>query len=208
MLLDHRSHTDTEHRDTWRTDPRIAAGLFTLLRPCHIDGCASAENHLLPEYFTREDNCLQLDWIEEAKRRGVPPALYANPPFSKEDARAAVAHNGMANFFRKARAEAERGMYSQWIFRARPGEQWFPWTLASRIYFIVGRVGFVDSATGRIDNEQTENHAVAEFIPGEFPFMSSGVPLNRDDIIAAGMKAIKKQKFPLLTIRYEQVTSS
>lgn len=208
MLLSHRSKTQIEHRDTWRTDPRIAAGLFTLLRPCHIDGCASDENHILANYFTREDNCLQLDWIAEAKRRGVEPALYANPPFSKEDSRAIVPHNGMARFFRKARAEAERGMYSQWLFRARPGEQWFPWMLASRIYFIVGRVGFVDSATGKIDTEQTENHAIAEFIPGELPFMASGVPINRDDILAAGMKALVLNNFPILTTRYEQLTAS
>lgn len=208
MLLDHRSNTEMEHRDTWRTDPRIAAGLFETLRPCAVDGCASDQNHLLPEYFTRADNCLQLDWMAEAKNRGVAPALYANPPFSKEDARTAVAHNGMANFFRKARFEAERGMYSQWLFRARPGEKWFPWFLASRIYFIVGRVGFVDSSTGRIDNDQTENHAVAEFIPGEHPFMATGLPLNRDDLLATGEKAIKHGKYPLLTERYAQLIIS
>lgn len=208
MLLNHRSNTAAADRDTWRTDPRIAAGLFEILRPCHIDGCASSENHLLPEYFTQQDNCLQLDWMAEAGKRGVAPALYANPPFSKEDTRAAIAHNGMANFFGKARAEAERGMYSQWLFRARPGENWFPWFLASRIWFIVGRIGFVDPATGRIDNDQTENHAVAEFIPGEFPFMASGLPLNRDDIIAAGSKVIEAGKFPVMTMRYEQLTAS
>lgn len=208
MLLDHLSNTEMEHRDTWRTDPRIAAGLFETLRPCSLDGCASDENHLLPEFFTRTDNCLQLDWMAEAKRRGVAPALYANPPFSKEDARAAVAHNGMANFFRKARKESERGVYSQWLFRARPGEKWFPWFLASRIYFIIGRVGFVDSSTGRIDNDQTENHAVAEFIPGEHPFMATGLPLNRDDLLAAGEKALKTGKYSLLTERYAQLIIS
>lgn len=205
MLLDHRSNTAIEHRDTWRTDPRIAAGLFTLLRPCHIDGCASNQNHLLPEYFTREDNCLQLSWSDEAKRRGVQPALFANPPFSKEDTYAATAHNGMANFFRKAREEAESGVYSQWLFRARPGEKWFPWTQASRIWFIVGRVGFIDPTSGKIDNEQTENHCVAEFIPGETPFLATGLPLNRDDIIAAGEQAIKQRKFPVITRRYEDL---
>lgn len=207
MLLDHRSYTAVEQRDTWRTDPRIAAGLFTLLRPCHIDGCASNQNHLLPEYFTREDNCLQLSWSAEAKRRRVPPALFANPPFSKEDTYAATAHNGMANFFRKAREEAESGVYSQWLFRARPGEKWFPWMLASRIWFIVGRVGFIDPTTGKIDNEQTENHCVAEFIPGETPFLATGLPLNRDDIIAAGEQAIKQGKFPVITMRYEDLLS-
>lgn len=206
MLLDHRSHTAAEHRDTWRTDPRIAAGLFELLRPCHVDACASAENHLLPEFFTREDNCLQLDWMAETKRRGVLPALYANPPFSKEDSRAATPHNGMGNFFRKARVEAERGAYSQWLFRARPGENWFPWQLASRIWFIVGRVGFVDSATGKIDNEQTENHCVAEFIPGEHPILAAGLPINRDDILAAGAAAISSGKYGLITIRYKNLS--
>lgn len=207
MLLDHLSNTAVEHRDTWRTDPRIIAGLFTLLRPCHIDACASNENHLLPEYFTREDNCLQLNWDDEASRREVPAAVFANPPFSKEDPRAVVPHNGMANFFSKARTEAENGVYSQWVFRARPGEKWFPWLLASRIWFIVGRVGFIDPSTGKIDNEQTENHCVAEFIPGEFPFMATGLALNRDDIIAVGEKSIERNEYPVITKRYVDLLS-
>ncbi|AOO60026.1 hypothetical protein AN237_26085 (plasmid) [Raoultella ornithinolytica] len=207
MILDHRSHTAMEHRDSWRTDPRMAAGLFEVLRPCSIDGCASDENHLLPEYFTRQDNCLQLDWKGEAKRRGVQPAVYVNPPYSKEDLRAKSPHNGMANFFKKAREEAERGVYSQWFFRARPGEGWFPWLLASRVWFIVGRVGFVSSETLMIDDQQTENHCVAEFIPGEFPFMATGMALNRDDVISAGQKAIYSNKYPVITARYEQIMS-
>lgn len=210
MLLDHRSQTPTELRDIWRTDPRFAAGLFALLRPCAIDGCASAENHLLTEYFTRENNCLQLDWKAEAERRGVEAALYFNPPFSKEDARAPISHNGMANFFRKARQEAENGVYSQWLFRARPGEGWFPWRLASRIWFVEGRVSFLDAASGQLDNEQTENHAIAEFIPGEHPFLAPGFPISRDEILSAGEKLLRRhgEKYPFLTERYEQLMNT
>lgn len=210
MLLDHRSQTPADLRDIWRTDPRFAAGLFALLRPCSIDGCASHENHLLTEYFTREDNCLQLDWKAETQRRGVEPALYFNPPFSKEDARAPIAHNGMANFFRKARLEAERGVYSQWLFRARPGEGWFPWRLASRIWFIEGRVSFINASTGQLDDDQTENHAVAEFIPGEQPFLAPGFPLSRDEILASGERFLEKgtEKYPFLTKRYEQLMNN
>ncbi|CAI2521315.1 phage N-6-adenine-methyltransferase [Serratia liquefaciens] len=209
MILDHRSLTPAELRDIWRTDPRIVAGLFTLLRPCSIDGCASDENHLLPDYFTQKMNCLQLDWKAEAECRGVVPALYFNPPFSKEDSRAPVAHNGMANFFRKAREEAEAGVYSMWLFRARPGELWFPWRLASRIWFIEGRVSFVNAATGMLDDDQTENHAVAEFIPGEHPFMATGFPLPRDEILSIGERVITNEpdKYPILTDRYDQLSS-
>ncbi|KON62800.1 DNA N-6-adenine-methyltransferase (Dam) [Komagataeibacter europaeus] len=209
MILDHRSLTPAELRDIWRTDPRIAAGLFALLHPCSIDGCASDENHLLPDYFTREMNCLQMDWKDESRRRDVEPAIYFNPPFSKEDARAPVAHNGMANFFRKARREAEAGVYSMWLFRARPGELWFPWRLASRIWFIEGRVSFVNAGTGLLDDDQTENHAVAEFIPGEYPFMCAGFPLSRDEILSAGEQVItrKPNKYPILTNRYDQLSN-
>lgn len=82
----------------------------------------------------------------------------------------------------------------------------FPWQLASRIWFIVGRVGFVDSATGKIDNEQTENHCVAEFIPGEHPIIAAGLPINRDDILAAGAAAISSGKYGLITIRYKNLS--
>ncbi|ENG6269766.1 hypothetical protein ABU553_003730 [Yersinia enterocolitica] len=207
MLLDHRSLTPAELRDIWQTDPRIAAGMFSLLRPCSIDGCASDSNHLLPHYFTREDNCLELDWHTETNRRGVEPAIYFNPPFSKEDANAAVPHNGMANFFKKARQQAEKGVYSQWLFRARPGEGWFPWYLASRIYFIVGRVAFVDASSGQLDNNQTENHAIAEFIPGNFPIMAAGLPLQRDALIAAGERLLEQQAnhYAILSKRHEQL---
>ncbi len=208
MILDHRSHTRAELRDIWRTDPRVAAGLFSLLRPCEIDGCASDENHLLPHYFTKSDNCLSMDWKAEAARRGVAPTLFFNPPFSKEDLRPAIPHNGMSNFFKKARSEAERDVYSQWLFRARPGENWFPWQLASRIWFIVGRVSFINAETGELDDNQTENHAIAEFIPGEKPFMATGFPINRDDILSEGAKLLRNSdNFPILTKRYEQMIS-
>ena len=206
MILDHRSHTKKEHRDTWRTDPRMAAGFFEIFRPCSVDGCAGDENHLLPNYFTREDNCLSLDWSAKINEVGVSPAVYVNPPFSREDKSAPVRHNGMKNFFMKAREEAEKGVYSQWFFRARTGEGWFPWHLASRIWFIVGRVAFVDSETMQLDEQQTENHCVAEFIPGEFPLMAPGFPIHRDDIISAGMRAIESRKYQLITERYEQLS--
>ena len=95
MLLNHRSNTAAADRDTLRTDPRIAAGLFEILRPCHIDGCGSSENHLLPKHFKQHDNCFQLYWMSEAGRCDVSWHSTPTLPFSKQDTCVTIAYNGM-----------------------------------------------------------------------------------------------------------------
>lgn len=39
-----------------------------------VDACASAENALLPRYWTKDDDCTRQDWTGEV--------VYCNPPFS------------------------------------------------------------------------------------------------------------------------------
>lgn len=38
-----------------------------------LDACASHQNHLLPKYYTKEDNCLEQDWTGEV--------VYCHPMF-------------------------------------------------------------------------------------------------------------------------------
>lgn len=38
-----------------------------------LDACASKENHLLPKYYTKEQNCLKQDWTNEV--------VYCHPMF-------------------------------------------------------------------------------------------------------------------------------
>ena len=65
-----------------------------------FDACASAENYKLPNYFTKEQDALTIDWYETAVKNDLPPRFWMNPPYS----------TGMQDaFLAKARAEAKRG---------------------------------------------------------------------------------------------------
>ena len=53
------SATPPEHRDSWQTPPEIFAALNRDFRFV-ADVAASAQNHLLPVYFTEQDDALAL----------------------------------------------------------------------------------------------------------------------------------------------------
>lgn len=55
------STTPPEHRDSWQTPPEIFAALDRDFRFV-ADVAASAQNHLLPVYFTEKDDALAQDW--------------------------------------------------------------------------------------------------------------------------------------------------
>ncbi|WP_020469308.1 DNA N-6-adenine-methyltransferase [Zavarzinella formosa] len=61
-----------EIRGCWRTSPAVfnkLEGIFGFT----IDACADRDNHLLPRYWTEEDDALTQDWSEER--------VFCNPPF-------------------------------------------------------------------------------------------------------------------------------
>ena len=53
------STTPPEHRDSWQTPPEIFAALHQEFRFV-TDVAASAQNHLLPVYFSEKDDALAL----------------------------------------------------------------------------------------------------------------------------------------------------
>lgn len=118
--------------DEWGTPPELIAALN--LKADTLDVCASAENHKFPQYWTKEDDCLEKDWPREQW-------CWMNPPFSKA-----------LRFFEKAAKEAAKGSKVIAIYKASNLEAkvWqeviFPH--ASAILFIKGRTNYVIDGKG------------------------------------------------------------
>ena len=117
------------NRHDWQTPPE-------LFEPLHaefgftLDAAASAENALLPRYWTAEDDALTQDWTGER--------VYCNPPYGRSGHR----------FIRKA-AE-RRAAVAVLLVPARPDTAaWHECVLGvAEIRFIRGRVRFVGAQHG------------------------------------------------------------
>lgn len=78
--------------DEWRTPPDLFAALSATYGPFTLDAAASASNHLLPRYFTKETSALERSWAA-ATTNG---RAWLNPPYSR---------GSLDPFMAKARAE-------------------------------------------------------------------------------------------------------
>lgn len=95
------------------------------------DVCASKENYKLPDYWTKEDNALIKDWIDNC---------WMNPPFDKN----------LSKWVRKAHTEAlKHGGTKVCLIPVRSNTVW--WAEVCRdaeIRFINGEVNFNDEPRG------------------------------------------------------------
>lgn len=73
----------TKQSDRWATPDNKyeeACELFQVVPS--IDVCADADNTKCSIWFDEQMDALSLDWVEEAKKLGVPPIFWMNPPYS------------------------------------------------------------------------------------------------------------------------------
>jgi site-specific DNA-methyltransferase (adenine-specific) len=95
------------------------------------DVCASALNHKLPDYWTKEDNALAKDWIGNC---------WMNPPFSRD----------LNKWVKKACNDAERfGGTKVCLIPVRSNTKWWAEVcVKAEIRFINGEVNFNDEERG------------------------------------------------------------
>lgn len=121
----------TSNKKDWTTPRRLFDELndefhFTL------DACASEENHLCDKYYTKENSCLNKEWINET--------VFINPPYGRE----------IFYFVRKCWLEALcNDIKIVALLPARTDTKWFHTYIykfrRARIKFIEGRLKFGNS---------------------------------------------------------------
>ena len=117
----------TSTTDDWATPQYI---FDELDKEFHFttDVCADEKNHKCANYFTKEDNGLEQDWIAEC---------YMNPPYGRE----------IGKWVKKAYDAALKGATVVCLLPSRTDTAWFQdFCLKSKdIRFIRGRLKFGDS---------------------------------------------------------------
>ncbi len=105
-----------------------------------LDVAASETNRKCPFYFSKAANALTQDWVESARRAGIPPVFWCNPPYSR----------GMVEaFVQKAYEESQRGATVVMLLPTRTEQPWFHDIVLpnAEIRFIRKRIRFVGGTT-------------------------------------------------------------
>jgi phage N-6-adenine-methyltransferase len=134
--------------DQWETKDTLIKECYELLGTLlekhpviTIDAFASKHNKKAPVYFSREENALLLDWVEEARKRSncfERDLFFANPPYSQQMIGKCVA---------KMHREAVKGCWIIGLLPVSTSSKWWhryikPLPLTHQ-HFLEGRRSFI-----------------------------------------------------------------
>jgi phage N-6-adenine-methyltransferase len=131
-----------------------------------IDAAAADYNAKIERFFSEDMDALSMDWVEEAKRLGVAPRFWLNPPYGrgeepcprpfKKCKKKACKERGhhikkripsVGDFACHAAKQADNGATVGALLPARTGKNWYfdhVWDRADALVFWKGRIKFLD----------------------------------------------------------------
>ena len=120
-------HTTEKGTDDWRTPREFFEKLNSEFNFV-IDAAASAQNAMLPRFWTKEDDALSKPWHHEGG------AIWCNPPYGRD----------VGRWVRKAWEESQNGATVVMLIFARTDTAWWhDWAVrATEIVFVRGRLRF------------------------------------------------------------------
>jgi hypothetical protein len=158
------SDLDSDLKNSWGTDPVVFSALnkeFSF----GIDAAASKLNALLPVFFTKEDDALNIDWSKKFRTLGT-NAVFCNPPYAK-------------------------GVTSVFLVPATLDAQWLPIKEISEIRIVTGgRLSFYHPVSGKKINGNTKGSMFVIFRPSSMP--CSIRLIDRNELIAMGSESLEK----------------
>lgn len=115
-----------------------------------MDLCASDDHHLCRPYFTKDQSCLDHNWVEYGYTG------FCNPPYSKIDP-----------FLEKAYEQQDRGFTSVFLIPDFNGEERFlnVFENATRIVHLTPRISFIRPDSGKKYSGNNRGSVVLEFAP-------------------------------------------
>ncbi|HAB24645.1 MAG TPA: phage N-6-adenine-methyltransferase [Pantoea sp.] len=174
------SSTPVDIRDLWQTPPEIFAALNRDFRFV-ADVAASAQNHLLPTYFTEQNDALAQEWA------GRLPIGFAwcNPPYSD-----------ITPWVQKAAEECRKGIGTVMLVPADTSVGWFSMARNSctEVRFIIdGRLSFIRADTGKPVNGNNKGSMLLIWNPFTSDFGITGY-VSRDTLMAIGRKLLSDRE--------------
>lgn len=145
------STTDVSIRNCWRT-PKWFFRFFDAQYNFSADVAASAENALVPRFFTEAENALDGFWGD------VGGTVWCNPPY-----------DDISPWVWGAEQSARAGTGTLMLVPADPGVHWFQESLESvhRVIWITeGRIRFLHPDTGEPENGNMKGSVLLEWQPG------------------------------------------
>ena len=168
------SDLDEDMKNSWGTDPVIFNALNKEFN-FGIDITASNDNALLPVFFTKEQDALNIDWSTKFRTLGT-NSVFCNPPYGK---------GFIKKFFNKAIEQKAKGVTSVFLVPATLDAQWLPINEISEIRIITGgRLSFYHPTTGKKVNGNTKGSMFVIFRPSNMPL--SIRLIDRGELLALG----------------------
>lgn len=141
-----KSHYAQSNRQDWQTPPELFAKLdarFDFV----VDAAASEKNALCKLYWTKETDGLKQDWT------ALHGWIFCNPPYGKDT----------KLWLKKGAEESQIGGSSVLLVNSNTETNYWGewvWPYAREIWFIKGRVPYIDPDTGRPCNGNTKGQAL------------------------------------------------
>lgn len=116
----------SSYKDDWETPQRLFDELNSEFN-FTTDVCASEENKKCSVYFTKENSCLDKEWVG---------TCWMNPPYGRV----------ISSFLKKAYEESVKGVTTVCLIPARTDTKyWHDYCMKGEVRFIKGRLKFSDS---------------------------------------------------------------
>ena len=174
------SDLDADMKNSWGTDPEIFNAINKEFN-FSLDAAANDKNHLVPNYLTKEDDSLSIDWSENIRMYGSTnfDTVWLNPPYGKGFIKA---------FMNKCIEQKEKGVTSVLLVPATLDAQWLPINEISEIRIVTGgRLSFYHPETNKKVNGNTKGSMFVIFRPSKMPCVVRMV--DRNELIELGTRA-------------------
>lgn len=123
--------------DAWAT-PQDWFDKRNAIEKFQVDVCAAEDTAKCPIYYTKENSCLDKDWLtDEDDKLFNTTVCFMNPPYGRE----------IGKFVKKAYEQSYRGCRVVCLLPARTDTKWFhEYCADAEIEFIEGRLTFGSDA--------------------------------------------------------------
>jgi len=168
------SDLDDDMKNSWGTDPAVFNAMNKEFN-FGLDAAASDENHLIPNYLTREQDALTVDWELKFKWSEI-KSVWVNPPYGR---------GYIKKFMNKAIEQKAKGVTTVMLVPATLDAQWLPLNSISEIRIVTGgRLSFFHPETGKKVNGNTKGSMFVIFRPSSMPCVIR--PIDRNELLALG----------------------
>jgi len=160
------SELDVDMKNSWRTDPEVFNALNKEFN-FSLDAAASHDNYLVPNYLTKKEDALSVDWFSACKEItaytcvAINRSVFINPPYSR----------GMVEkFMQKSVEESRKGCTVVLLVPATLDAQWLPRNDISEIRIVTGgRLSFYHPINNKKVNGNTKGSMFVIFRPTTMP---------------------------------------